>query len=387
MIRCVKSYDHLLCNPFHNILAMSFLHLDCSYLSWRLLLLCIFLGFQTTVNAQCSTVSSSVSVPIGGSASIDANNDGTNDFTFSYTAIVNTVSVTGLDGNMILFGGINAIPLTANTDPICASDNFTGTITVYSPSFGSFTISSGTYFGFKNGSDLGFLLISIDVSSTEVTIDYSQYILGAGAMVGICGGEGIIAGDCSSVTVPVELLSFDADYMETGIELEWITASELDNKGFALERSLDGKDFEEIAWIDGHGTSNEHLLYTFEDTKLPTAKYIYYRLKQIDFGGTFEYSNIVVVKSKALVLEVSEVYPNPVQTTGQISLDLAQDVDGELRIYDMMGRALYQAPLLLTEGANIIDFDVPAAMRSGLLLLEIQLQETLVHRKLLVGNN
>jgi hypothetical protein len=116
-----------------------------------------------------------------------------------------------------------------------------------------------------------------------------------------CGGQSLSSGylqdgeiQVSSSPLPVELLSFTAMPYERMVQLDWITAWEQDNKGFAIERSADGKQWSEIAFIDGKGFSNEITLYSYRD-KSPFSGVSYYRLRQTDFDGTIEHSAMVAV--------------------------------------------------------------------------------------------
>jgi len=86
--------------------------------------------------------------------------------------------------------------------------------------------------------------------------------------------------------VPVELTSFTASANFGVVDLQWITATETNNSGFEVQRS-DGSDFETIAFVEGFGTTTERQEYSFSDRNVTMGKY-FYRLKQIDFDGTFE---------------------------------------------------------------------------------------------------
>src|SRR5690606_18127695 len=92
--------------------------------------------------------------------------------------------------------------------------------------------------------------------------------------------------------LPVELISFEATAGDYSIFLTWSTASEKNNAGFNLQRSIDGYNFENIAWIDGNGTTNSPNNYSFEDKNVKPGVMYYYQLKQVDYNGEFEYSPI-----------------------------------------------------------------------------------------------
>ncbi|MEJ8804538.1 T9SS type A sorting domain-containing protein [Pontibacter sp. H249] len=116
---------------------------------------------------------------------------------------------------------------------------------------------------------------------------------------------------CLPITpLAVELISFTGKATESGINLEWSTASEENNSHFDVERSTDGKSFEKIAKIEGNGNSNTVIKYSFNDTN-PQFGENYYRLRQADFDGQFEYSKTIAVNN--IIPEEMQVmmYPNP----------------------------------------------------------------------------
>ncbi len=111
--------------------------------------------------------------------------------------------------------------------------------------------------------------------------------------------------------LPVELVRFNIKKQNNQTVIcSWQTYSEINNKGFYLERSIDGRNFENITWINGQGNSSEVNYYEYIDYNLSSNKY-YYRLKQEDFDGTFNYSNIKIIHLENENL--FEVFPNPVQ--------------------------------------------------------------------------
>lgn len=93
--------------------------------------------------------------------------------------------------------------------------------------------------------------------------------------------------------LPVELLSFDVTPINNQYaRLEWVTASEINNDGFEVLRSNDGENFEYIGWVDGNGNQTVIHKYTYEDYTIEKEVTYYYRLKQIDYDGQYEYFNI-----------------------------------------------------------------------------------------------
>jgi hypothetical protein len=120
----------------------------------------------------------------------------------------------------------------------------------------------------------------------------------------------------NSCPLPVELLNFQAQNTEGGTLLTWQTASEKDNKGFHIQHSNDGKVFENLGFVKGFGTTLQSQNYSFIDDK-PLKPIAYYRLKQEDYDGKIDYSNIIAVQYKG----VSKVKIYPTLSSGELRVD------------------------------------------------------------------
>ena len=142
---------------------------------------------------------------------------------------------------------------------------------------------------------------------------------------------------CLDWVVPVELTSFTAISVENEVELNWSTATETNNQGFEVERKLSNGSFEQIGFVAGFGTTTEPKAYSFTDEKLETGNYTY-RLKQIDFDGTYTYSSEVNVEVE-LPLEYSleQNYPNPFNPSTTIKYSVAEDGFVKLAVYNLLG--------------------------------------------------
>ncbi len=136
--------------------------------------------------------------------------------------------------------------------------------------------------------------------------------------------------------VPVELVSFSASVAANVANLKWITASELNNHGFEIERSSDLSDWRTIGFRDGKGTTTEPQTYSYLDENLSTGIY-QYRLKQIDFNGNFEYSDFVEVEIAPSGFSLSQNYPNPFNPSTAISYQLPANSFATLKVYDVLG--------------------------------------------------
>ena len=109
-------------------------------------------------------------------------------------------------------------------------------------------------------------------------------------------------------SLPVELLYFSHEKQGVNVILEWATALEIDNSHFEIQKSANGEFFETIGRVEGQGNSERKHEYTYRDTS-PYLGVGYYRLKQVDFDNTFEYSDIIRVESD---FAGYQLFPNPV---------------------------------------------------------------------------
>jgi hypothetical protein len=143
---------------------------------------------------------------------------------------------------------------------------------------------------------------------------------------------------------PVELLSFSSSIVDNDVTLNWATATETNNSGFQVERRKTQderiKDWENIGFVNGNGTTTETKSYSFKDKTLSTGKY-QYRLKQIDFDGTFEYSNIVEAEIlPPTKFSLEQNYPNPFNPTTTIKWQTPKDGWQTLKIIDVTGNEI-----------------------------------------------
>jgi hypothetical protein len=139
------------------------------------------------------------------------------------------------------------------------------------------------------------------------------------------------------LVIPVELTSFTASVVGSDVTLNWRTATEVNNNGFQIEKNS-GAGFVEVGFVPGVGTTSEPQLYTFTDAGLRAGEY-YYRLKQMDYDGTFEYSNVVLAEvTTPSVFLLEQNYPNPFNPTTTIGFSLATDSKVSLKIFNALGQ-------------------------------------------------
>jgi hypothetical protein len=138
-------------------------------------------------------------------------------------------------------------------------------------------------------------------------------------------------------TIPVELTSFSANVISGNIELIWSTATETNNQGFDVERSQDNVVFERIGFVPGFGTTTEPKSYSYTDQSLNNGKY-YYRLKQIDYDGSFKYSDVIDAEvSLPLHFALEQNYPNPFNPATTIGFSLPADARVKISVYNLVG--------------------------------------------------
>ena len=143
----------------------------------------------------------------------------------------------------------------------------------------------------------------------------------------------------NGVALPVELESFTASASEGTVELTWITATETNNNGFEVQRS-NGGEFEILDFVEGHGTTTEFQVYSYSDRDLNVGSYSY-KLKQIDFDGTFDYSNVVEVDIPApAVFALEQNYPNPFNPSTSIQYAVSSRQFISLKVYDILGNEI-----------------------------------------------
>jgi glucose/arabinose dehydrogenase len=149
-------------------------------------------------------------------------------------------------------------------------------------------------------------------------------------------------------TIPVELSRFSGTYANGNVNLEWTAATETNNLGFDVERATSLNppkagsrgDWRKIGFVEGYGTTTEPQLYSYLDNSVKTGTY-FYRLKQIDFGGQYEYSDVIEIEVNGpLTFGLEQNYPNPFNPSTLIKYSVAENGFVKLSIYNLVGEEI-----------------------------------------------
>ncbi|BDQ01452.1 M14 family zinc carboxypeptidase [Ignavibacterium sp.] len=197
------------------------------------------------------------------------------------------------------------------------------------------------------------------------------------------------------VPIPVELSSFSATISGNNVQLNWTTVTETNNKGFEVQRSVfPGEErnhyWETIGFVDGKGTSTEVNHYSYNDKNLESGKYSY-RLKQIDYDGSFKYSDEIYVNIENLkTFSLEQNYPNPFNPSTKISWQSPVSSWQTLKVYDVLGN---EVATLVDEyreaGKYEVEFDATdlsgsKSLTSGIYFYQIHVGAFVESRKMIL---
>ena len=184
-------------------------------------------------------------------------------------------------------------------------------------------------------------------------------------------------------TLPVELSFFTGSHKGNNIELRWRTETELNNYGFIIERSNQNSDWLVRGFVRGNGSSSLPNDYTFTDLEINDSGNYKYRLKQLDYDGSFEYSKVVSVTVDVPALfSLSQNYPNPFNPETRIDYTIPEQQNVSLKVYNMLGEVVKE---LVNEvkpaGTYKIKFD-GAHLPSGVYVYRIETESFNENKKM-----
>lgn len=182
------------------------------------------------------------------------------------------------------------------------------------------------------------------------------------------------------IVLPVKLNNFSAIYNKNKVDLNWITETEKNNDYFTIERSKDLINFEVIEIVKGKGNSTSRNIYGVYDLK-PYSGISYYRLKQTDYDGNFEYFDPVSVSVYPNIEDIN-IYPNPTSENSFIEFTSSFDGILEVLIYDISGRIVFNNSFSMIRGLNVLQLET-SSFSQGMYYVNLSNNEENINLKLI----
>lgn len=168
-------------------------------------------------------------------------------------------------------------------------------------------------------------------------------------------------GSTTGSALPVEMLYLTAKAINNEyILLDWATAIEINNNGFVIERSMDAEDWQEIGWVDGSNNSTSKQVYNYADYNVSYGVTYYYRLRQVDNDGAYDYTGVVsaTIVNTISTLTIQDFIPNPALHSTKLNVlsPLVQSI--QVEIYNSIAQKVISERYQLSKGSNSIGFDI-----------------------------
>ncbi len=190
-------------------------------------------------------------------------------------------------------------------------------------------------------------------------------------------GRGVFQGTLVN-PLPVELVTFAGIYNGSVVELQWQTATEVNNYGFEIQRKSSSKnEWEMIEFISGAGNSNSPKDYSYVDNSLFGGEKFYYRLKQVDIDGKFEFSSTVEISVVIDGYELSQNYPNPFNPSTKINYTIPETANVKVEVYSITGELVTKlVDLQQNAGRHSAEFNTSdySNLSSGMYIYRISAQ-------------
>lgn len=258
------------------------------------------------------------------------------------------------DGNQVFYTESDGNPMNGTFGaPTCAPAGVETVATNYNQVGG----------GCDAGQDFSLRINYINNAGPEMTCQYSA----AGALL------------------PVELVYFRSEIKENTVQLFWQTASEINNEGFQVEYSKDGKTWEMLDFIDGKGTTTELVDYAYNHESPAAGITNYYRLRQIDFDGAQEFSRIASEFIAGAGDGQINVFPNPISGKElNVEFYFTSDKETLIQLTDALGRTVWANQIFVTEKGQRQVLDLPQ-VTTGNYYLIVQTEAQIFHKKIMVN--
>ena len=303
-----------------------------------------------TMNATKITMENNSSATISGTLTM------TSDLELKVTSSMTIEDGGSLSASKFIMNSGTSLIMESNSDA-----SFSNTVDIKAGASATVDGSFSTTADLKlNGSICG---------SGSVTYDPADGCSGAGTACGDsgwCDGSGSI----TSGTLPVELIAFNGKSVEGRIELTWETQSEINNNYFTVEKLDKRNTFQEILKISGAGNSDTPKHYIVFDSQ-PTQGLSYYRLKQTDFDGKYEYLKIIAVQIIDHNNNTFEIFPNPI-SNGFFNIKyFGNKQPASVFLSDLKGKVIMHAKIPSFEGMTTEVIEIPQSISPGLYLVTL----------------
>lgn len=270
--------------------------------------------------------------------------------------------------------------LTANIsgpDTVCAFNDDPYTFTTTAQNGATFVWTVPSDWTINSGQGTNSISVTVGFEPGDVTVT---------ATAGKCTASDVqpvaVDEECGLTNpLPVELISFEGAATAQGIALNWATAAEKNNDRFEVQRSQDGRNFENVGSVKGNGSTAARHTYNFVDK---TAKngLNYYRLRQVDFDGTSEFSKVISIDAKGKVTNEVTLYPNPANDANfNIRMTPSKEATS-IQIMDVSGKTLMSKTVTNTSEMNINGRAL--GMKAGIYLIRVQNGASITVEKLIV---
>ena len=228
-------------------------------------------------------------------------------------------------------------------------------------------VFAGTNSGVYESTNFGMNWSLLNDNLMNTTI--KSFTLDSAGILYVGTDEGVYRSSYS--IIPVELTSFTANVSGNDVTLNWTTATETNNFRFTIERSQAESEWQKIGFVPGFGTTTEPKSYSFTDEDVTTGIYRY-RLKQIDFDGSFTYSNEIEVDFIPKEFVLYQNYPNPFNPSTTIKYQIPELSFVTIKVYDVLGNEI---TTLVNEEKSIGSYEVEfnaTNLPSGIYFYKIQ---------------
>jgi hypothetical protein len=295
------------------------------------------LSTQTTSNTSLSVCDSEIPYSWNGLT-----------FTTGGSQTATLVNAAGCDSLATLNLTINITPIT----PTISSPTTNVAIPATGVAYSCSTVAGATTYTWTyTGTGV---TIATGQGTENITADFAASATNGDMQVVASNGTCVSLPASASIVLPVTLSNFTATKVNKTAVLQWATASEINSKNFEVQRSIDGRNYVSIGSVVAKGFASD---YNYVDIKLPIPTTeiltIYYRLKQVDKDGRFEYSVVRMVNFKPETNGfIVNVYPNPVSNILNVRITNADAK--QIRVFDMNGKTIYITTTISTTGTTAI---------------------------------